>query len=75
MSKIEQRGKLASTGLVSEASEVDKEIRKMAKRDRSKWFSDKLTVNVWGSVRIQGKGRGSKVVRLRGQTPEDRPAQ
>eukprot|EP00969_Alexandrium_andersonii_P313261 13840731-Alexandrium_andersonii.AAC.1 len=75
LTKIAERGVLSSAGRYAEAALVDKVIRKMAKQDRAKWFSDKLTSNVWDPVRILGKERGSKAVRLRGRTPEARPDQ
>eukprot|EP00969_Alexandrium_andersonii_P002007 88708-Alexandrium_andersonii.AAC.2 len=40
LTKIAERGDLSSAGRYAEAALVDKAIRKMAKQDRAKWFSD-----------------------------------
>eukprot|EP00969_Alexandrium_andersonii_P212873 9399875-Alexandrium_andersonii.AAC.1 len=47
LDKIKQRGDYARAGEYSKASDTDKSIRKMSRKDRVAWFSEKLTVNVW----------------------------
>eukprot|EP00969_Alexandrium_andersonii_P325042 14362598-Alexandrium_andersonii.AAC.1 len=75
MNKIARRWELAHTGNYSEASALDKEIKKSAKRDRSSWFSDKLSHNIWDPVRLLGKDRAPKVVRLKGKAIDTSAAQ
>eukprot|EP00969_Alexandrium_andersonii_P138504 6125225-Alexandrium_andersonii.AAC.1 len=56
---------MSSKGQYAEATELDREIKKLAKRDRAKWFGDRLTESVWDPVRLLGRDRVTKVVRLK----------
>eukprot|EP00969_Alexandrium_andersonii_P311310 13755986-Alexandrium_andersonii.AAC.1 len=75
MGKIRERSEAARLGDYSRAAEIDKTIKKAAKEDRRKWFSEKMTGSVWDPVRMLGRDWPTKVVRLRSKTLGKKPAE